>query len=122
MNISNIITYLNTITAITNIVSNRIFWWVPKTEQTLDYLTINIITENQPTDVEKRNRIEFRYIWWNSDTTYLTLQTLDNLILSNMNNYKQDWVYKTVISNFANWYDEKQRKVMIRDLFIYYTT
>jgi len=122
MLLNNLITYLNTKAWITSIVSNRIFWGVPKTEQTSDYMTVNIITETQPADVEKINRVEFRYIWWDTTTSYSTLQTLDTELLNALNDYKSDWVYKTVISNFANWYDKKQRKVMIRDILIYYTT
>lgn len=121
MQLSNLIDYLNTITDITDKVGNRIFWWIPKYEQTEDYITLNIITENQPTKVEKRNRIEIRYIWWNTETTYSTLQTIDNVVLNSLIDYKQDWVYKTTISNYANWYDEKQRRVLIRDLIVFYT-
>lgn len=122
MQLNNLIIYLNTITDITNIVSNRIFWGVPDTEQTLDYMTLNIITETEPTKVEKRNRIEFRYIWGDTNTSYSTLQTLDTAVLNALRDYTGQWVYKTVISNFANWYDNKQRKVMIRDVQIYFST
>ena len=122
MNISNLIDYLNTITGITDIVWNRIFWWIPKTEQTEDYMTVNIITETEPTIAEKRNRIEFRMIWGDTNTTYWTLQTLDIELMTVLRDYTGDGVYKTVISNLANLYDDKQRKVYIRDILIYYTT
>ncbi len=121
MQLNNIINYLNTITAITDIVWNRIFFWIPKTEQTQDYMTLNIITETQPTIAEKRNRIEFRYIAGNTTTLYSTLQTLDDELMTAMLNYKQDGVYKVVIQNLVNLYDDKQRKILLRDLFIYQT-
>jgi hypothetical protein len=122
MNISNIINYLNTITWITDIVWSRIFWWVPKTEQTLDYMTVNIITEIEPNIVEKKNRIEFRIIWGDTNTTYNTLQAVDTELMTSLRDYTNDWVFKTVISNFVNLYDNKQRKIMIRDILIYYNT
>lgn len=122
MQLDNIILYLNTITDITDIVGDRMWLWVPDTEQTLDYMTLNIITETEPTKVEKRNRIEFRYIWGDTNTSYTTLQALDTAVLNALRDYTGQWVYKTVISNFANWFDNKQRKVMIRDLLIYYVT
>ena len=121
MNISNLITYLNTIWWITAITWSRIFWGLPKSEQTSTYMTVNIITETQPTDVEKRNRIEFRMIWGDNKTTYNTLKTLDDLVVSSIRDYTWDWVYKAVIWNLVNWYDNKNRKVYIRDLIIYYT-
>lgn len=122
MQLSNLINYLNTITSITDKVGNRIFWGIPITEQTEDYITVNIVTENQPTKVEKRNRIEFRIIWWDTATTYDTLQDIDKELVNSLRDYTQDWVYKTTISNYANWYDEKQRKVLVRDLILFYTT
>ena len=96
VDIWNIINYLNTKTSITDIVWNRIYFWLPDLEQTQDYITINIISENRPTSVENKNRVEFRYIWWNTTTTYTTLQNLDNIIFEELENYKQDWVYKVI--------------------------
>ena len=116
INIATLINYLNTKTSITNIVWNRIFFWLPNSEQTQDYITINIISENRPTSVENKNRVEFRYIWWNTSTTFITLQILDNIIFEELENYKQDWVYKVINSNYFNWYDEKWRKFVLRDL------
>ena len=121
MNIASLIAYLNTITAITTIVWNRIYWWVPKNEETQTYLTISIISEVQPTDVEKRNRVEFRMIWGDTKATYSTLKTLDDLIVSNIRNYTTNWVYRVAIWNLIDWYDSKNRKILIRDLIIYYS-
>jgi hypothetical protein len=116
INIATLINYLNTKTSITNIVWNRIFFWLPNSEQTQDYITINIISENRPTSVENKNRVEFRYIWWSTATTFITLQILDNIIFEELESYKQDWVYKVINSNYFNWYDDKWRKFVLRDL------
>lgn len=121
MQLNKIIDYLNTISNITDLVWDRIYWWIPKDEPTENYITLNIITEAQPLSVEKFNRIEFRYIGWDTATTYQDLQNIDEQVLIALNNYKADWVYKIVITNFVNGYDNKQKRVLIRDVLIYYT-
>ena len=114
-----IITYLNTITEITDIVWNRIFWWLPNNEQTWTYIVLTLITERQPTLVENINRVEVRMIWGDSTVSYSTLFDLNKKVFSKLQEYKQDWVYKIVNQNLVQWYDEKSRKLVLKDILIH---
>jgi len=122
MNISTLITYLNTISGITSVCSDRIFWGQPRSEQTNTYMTVNVVTEIEPTKVEKRNRLEFRVIGGDSTVTFGTLATVDTALLDAIRAYNAQGVYKSVVAGFTNLYNEKQQKILIRDIIIYYTT
>lgn len=117
-NIWDLINYLNTITDITDIVSNRIFYWQPNTEQTETYITINKITSRLPNWVEWIERVEFRYIL---NTSFASLESLDEKVFNALENYKQDWVYKIISSNSFNYFDEKNNKCFLRDFLIHKT-
>ena len=121
INIWLIIDHLNTITDITDEVWSRIFYWVPTTEQTLTYITVNPISENNPTEVEQKNRLEFRIIAWTAWVNFSTLQNISELLEINLVWYREQKVYKVVKANNVNWYDEKNRKIFIRDLIFSYT-
>ena len=125
IDIPNIIDFLNTQTAITDITGSRIFWWTPSDEDEIlwIYMTVGIVTEVQASDCEKRDRIEFRMLWDNENTTYKSLKELDNILfdlLQTTQDYNWFEVYKVVNQNLVSWYDPKNRKVLIRDMIFYY--
>lgn len=121
--LQDVVVALKTDSAIFGALGDRIFIWQPKTEQTANYLTINIITQIQNIEVNNRTRVEFRYIGWNENTAITTLSLIDK----NVTNFLYDnipWLemFKFEIGGLANGYDEKKRPIIIRDYIFYYIT
>jgi hypothetical protein len=122
--IDKIITYLKSITAIHNITWDRIYFWLPiSDEQVWTYITINILWEQQ-SFLNKWTLLEFRFIGHNTNATFNSLLILKNLVsnefLSNKSlssfyvyNCYEDWWLN-------NWYDEKNRRVVIQDYRFYF--
>lgn len=119
--ITNIVDYLFTKTDITNLIWTRIYYWLPSSDQTSNYITINQITENRPFDLQVITRLEFRFIWWDTTATYSTLENLEQIVQTHILNYTWSDVYKILVSNKYNWYDEKSRKILVRDYLFYNT-
>lgn len=115
INIWDLIIHLKTYTDITDVLWNRIFYGWPKSEQSDIYMTINVVTWNQVSQVEVSQRLEFRLIW-TTDTLTSDLQDLSQVILNATREFQ--WGYRFVQSNFANWLDEKKRRVFIQDIII----
>ena len=119
VNIWKIINYLNNITDITGIVWNRIFWGVPDTEPNETYITAILITERTPTGIEIVNRVEFRIIAWDAWVSFSTLTDLDNKLFNALRSYRDDGVYKVVINWLVQLYDDKNKKILLRDYQFY---
>jgi len=122
--IDKIITYLKSITAIHNITWDRIYFWLPiSDDQVWTYITINILWEQQ-SFLNKWTLLEFKFIGHNENTTFNSLLILKNLVsnqfLSNKSlssfyvyNCYEDW-------GLNNWYDEKNRRVIVQDYRFYF--
>lgn len=122
--IDEIITYLKSKSTIKAITWERVYFWKPSTdEQAWIYITINILGEQQSI-MDKWTLLEFRFIAHNDTVTFASLLNLKNLVsnefysskkLSNFNTYNcyEDW-------GLNNWYDEKNRKVIIQDYRFYF--
>jgi len=119
--VKEIIDYLITKTSITNLIWNRIFYWLPNSDQLQTYLTINQITENSPLDLQTITRLEFRFIWWDVNINYSTLENIENIVRTELLKFTWEKVYKIIVSNKVNGYDNKSRKIIIRDFLIYNT-
>ena len=120
-----IIDYLLSIPSIEAIVDDRIYFGLPINDtQEGIYITINILSEIQ-SFLNKWTILEFKFIAPNIDTPFSELLDLRSLVsdelysklkfsssFSSYNCY-EDW-------NFKNWYDEKNRRILIQDYRIYF--
>ena len=129
ISVPKIITYIKTITAITNIVGQNIFFWVPKSDADITtdiYLVINIISQ-VPSYSQRQARLEFRFC---SKTDWVTLQSLIDLQwLATANlcfesyNWVKDFTWFTVVS-FIEWWqflpfrDDLDRNILIKDYLV----
>jgi len=113
--IPDLIDHLNTYSAITDIIWNRIFYSAPQSEQTEVYMVLDIVTWNQVSQVEVSQRIEFRIVGTNQSL----LQDLQDLSQTVLNATREfPWAYRFTQSNFVNGLDEKKRRVFIQDIII----
>lgn len=115
------IDYLITKNSITDLIWTRIFYWVPNSDQTLTYLTINQVTEINPLDLQTITRLEFRFIWWDVNINYSILENIEKIVRTELLKFTWENIYKIIVSNKVNWYDDKARKIIIRDILIYNT-
>lgn len=121
-----IIKHLKSKTNIKTITWERIYFWLPITDtQSGIYITLNILWEQQAI-MDKGTLIEFRFIWNNENTTFAQLLALKNLVSWELYSSKKldDFVcYNCYEENwFKNWYDDKNRKVIIQDYRFYFIT
>ncbi len=120
--INNLITYLEWKPSISAIASNRLYLWnTPNSSETGIYAIFNMITAQNPSEVEKKYRLEIRCIWHNENVTYSQLSALEQAIENELLNYKNDEVWKITIQNKANWFDEMKRRVLVSDYMVFYT-
>ncbi len=119
--IQDLITFLNTQASLTSKVWNRIFYWVPNTEQTQTYLAITPVWNNWTSIVEEKVRLELRVIWGDTTVNYSTLEGITDIVYKIMLEYRQQGVYRCYKSNNFLWLDSKQRKVFILDLILWVT-
>ena len=119
--IKEIIDYLVTKTDLTNLVGTRIFYGLPNSEQTQTYINVNQITENSPLDLQTITRVEFRIIWGDTTINYSTLENIETILRNHILNFTWANVYKIIVSNKVNWYDDKSKKVIVRDFLLFNT-
>lgn len=125
LEIPEIIAYLNTQSTVTNLVSNRIFWGFPKSEQAGNYLVLEDITENQDV-VDAMSRIEFRFISKDDAGKWSELYTIERAITNILASKGRINLGTTTIndvtigSSIVKGYDEKKRKIYLRDYLFYY--
>ena len=119
INIWQIIDFLNTKTSVTDLVWNRIYYWLPETTPDENYITVNIISNSKPRSVEEKTRIEFTAIWWDTSKTFSELQNITNVVYNELLTYNEQWVFNIVESTTYNNYDVNNRKVFIQDLVFY---
>jgi len=122
--IENIINYLNTITDITDIVWNRIYWWVPNKEPWEIYIMITSVINSQVNNlIEWYDRLEIRVVSWSDSNKWSEVSILDNLVinaLASETNYNWFEVYRTVPLNGVSLYTDNNRKEYVRDYQIHF--
>jgi hypothetical protein len=124
--VGTIITYLNTIDDLTDIVWDRIFFWFPISDvQDWIYIAINIITERRDR-CSKWTYLEFKIIANDNNVTFDSLLAVRNIISDYfIGNKDMSWFYVYWVNEdgtFKNGYDEKNRKVIIQDYLFNYVT
>lgn len=123
--VDQIINYMNTVTNITNLVGNRIYFGLPINEKDLvwDYITINIISEtNQP--YNKWTLLEFAYIS-NSNSTFKNLMDIRKIVFDELKWKLALWtmnVYSIIEEWVSQWYWNKNQKTILQDLRFYFIT
>lgn len=128
VNVSKIIEYMKTITDITNILWQNIFFDVPKTINWINtdiYLAINIVSE-VPMFSKKQARLEFRFLATKDNITKQSLIEAEKVITQNLsfetNNWVRDFNWFKVSSfteaNATILRDELNRNLMIKDYFL----
>ena len=124
-----IIQYMKTITDITDIVWQNIFYWEPSRESDVNtdiYIIINEISET-PDFSQRRARLEFRFLWSKDTVKKTALKSTcwivtDNLSFNNCNWVKDfDWFS---VSSFIEWNsawpfrDSNERNLLIKDYIV----
>ena len=115
--ISKIIEYIVNL----NVVWNRVYFWQPINEPNQDYITINIISEQQPR-YNKGTLLEFAFLGGTERTTFNTLLGY-RLSISNNITWPKTWFDCYWVNEdgwFINWYDDKNRKVVKQDYRFYF--
>ena len=118
--IQTIIADLNSNTAINNILGWRISIWQPINTPTEIYLTITIISETQNIDVNKIDRIEFRFLWWNENTSLADLNNIETLVKKFLYANYQKYCIKLNNANYYQGYTDLKIPFLLRD-YIFYT-
>lgn len=125
--VDKIIEYLNTVTDITDVVSNRIYRWEPSSEdQPWTYITVNQISETS-TLRNKGTRLEFRFIAHDEDTKYRQLYDLQaimtNTLVVDCNTIDFNWFvcyWVEELSTNIQGIDDKWRKNVLKDYRFYF--
>jgi len=129
VNVWKIIQEIKTITDITDIVWQNIFFWEPKKESDIStdiYIAINIISQI-PSFSQRQARLEFRFLT-KKDTVKLTnLIDICWIVTDNLSfdscNWVKDFNWFTV-SSFTEWSefrpfrDNNERNILIKDYFV----
>lgn len=121
--VDKVIAYMNTVTAITDVLSNRIFFGQPIEEQSWIYLTINIIAESNA-EMNKWTLSEFRFIGpsWN---TFKELMDIRAIVSNNMlwrKSFDTFTCYWVTEETMRQWYGGKDEKIVIQDYRFYFVT
>jgi hypothetical protein len=127
--IHNIVAELRTISTITAITWNRIYFWEPIENQSGIYVCVNLISQ-VPDEVYKTARIECRIIWHNENVTKKALIDLQNIITTeivyNQCLWLKDYNWFTVFKTTEWWTfqmftDDQWRNLLIKDYILYFT-
>ena len=119
MIVGDLITFLNTKADLISALPGGIYFGLPTQDKTKTYCIINLISQNQITSVEKRARLEIRIIGGDTSVSYGTLCDIDELIEQYIKEY--DGFYRANQSDLATLYDDKTRKLILRDYVVNYT-
>ena len=122
--IDKIISYLQDTIAISAIVWDRIYFWKPISDIiNWIYITINILGEQQAF-LNKGTLLELRFIAHDTNIKFSELLALRKVVSEEIiSNKNLDWFYTYNCYEegwFKNWYDEKNRKVVIQDYRFYF--
>lgn len=121
-------TYLK-LSALSSLVSNRIYFWEPMKEQTWPYIILNSISQVIDNPVSKKALIEARIVWHDENDTKKSLVTiawlLNTVLITTETNqlFNLSWfdVYKIIEgSDFRIFVDEKNRNLLIKDYVFYF--
>lgn len=98
------------------IISNDFYIWVPQDIPSNLYITLNIVSQVQNTQVNNRTRVEFRIIG-STDNNLLELDNIQIQILNYIEqNYRDLWFWNYSIETYANGFDELKRPIILRDI------
>ena len=124
-----IIQKMKTITDITDIVWQNIFYWAPIKSSDIDkdiYIIINEITEI-PDFSQRNTRLEFRYLGNNDSVKKTSLKNICWIVTDSLSfdscNWVQDFDWFKV-SSFIEWNsawpfrDDKDRNLLIKDYIV----
>lgn len=120
--VDQIITYLISVWAVSALVSNRIYWGEPNKEQTANYITIAIASEAN-WEMNRWTLLEFRFIAWDKEVKFATLMAIRNAVSAAMLWIRTMWTfnpYSVVEESKRDWYDTKDRKVILQDYRFYF--
>lgn len=125
IDIPQIIAYLAAQPSVSAIVGSRIYWGLPKSEQTGTYLVIDEVTENQDT-VEAVSRLAFRFQAHDDNTNWSQLYAAERAVTQLIANkgpvkFGTFDCHKVLIAaNLFSGVDEKTRKTYIRDYLFHF--
>lgn len=112
----------NIVNKLKTIISDPFYIWVPQEVPSQLFITLNVVTQIQNIAVNNRTRVEFRIIW-TIDNNLIELDSIQEQILNYIkNNYRELWFYNYEIWTYSNWYDEKKRPIILRDIIFYKIT
>ena len=119
INIWEIIDYMNTISDITDITWDRIYYWLPSEEPNDIYITVSVVSNIVISEAEQKTRIEFKIIAWDENWKFSDLQALSEILFNTFYNYDEDSIYKRVFKNNYQLYTSNLRKCFQRDIIFY---
>lgn len=125
IDIPQIIAHLAAQPSVSALLGTRIYWGLPKSEQTGTYLVIDEVTESQDT-VEAVSRLAFRFQAHNDNTTWAALYAAERAvtaIIANLGPVKFgtfDCHKVLLAANLFQGLDEKTRRTYIRDYLFHY--
>jgi len=129
VSVPKIIEYINTITAITDIVWQNIFFWYPRINNDINtniFIVINIVSQS-PSFSQRQARLEFRFCSKNDWVSLQSLIDLQNTTTENLCFINCNWVKDFnwfEISSFIEWWqfvplrDNLERNILIKDYLI----
>lgn len=119
--VTEMIDFLNTKTEITDIVWNRIFYWLPSEEPTDVYITVDVISDIVISEAESKTRLSFKIIAWNENWKFSDLQAVSENLLNAFYDYTEDNIWKREFKNNYSLYTTNLRKCFQRDVIFYQT-
>jgi len=126
LKIENIVSYLKSVSAITNLVWQRIYYWEPMREQTGPYIIINQVWQNIVDTVTKSALLEIRIVWNDENVTKKQLVNIIDIVESYIittNSYQKyiDTTFKIVEWwSFEILVDSKNRQLLIKNYIFYF--
>lgn len=121
--IDQIIDYMNSVSAITSLVGNRIYRGSPFNEDNsptatdYPYIIVNIISESNA-EFNKWTLLEFVYVN-NKDGSFKSLMDVRKTVVDNLLWQRQLWlqnVYNITEEAIRQWFDTKDQKLVIQDM------
>lgn len=127
--VDKLVAYLETVTDITDIVWQEIYYWKPFEFQT-DWITIiwGLISQT-PDELYKRARIELRFIWNSESITKKDLIDVQNIVVQYLCYesclWQKNFDWFTVFNTVEWWQlvelmDNNSRNILIKDFIIYF--
>ncbi len=129
--VDKLVAHLESITEITDITWDKIYYWKPFKIPT-DWITIIWwLISQTPNELYKRARIELRFIWNNEGVTKKSLIDLQNIVIQKLCyddclwEKSFDWfkVFSTIEwLQLTELLDDKKRNILVKDIIINFST